>query len=67
MRVAHDEKFIAAILGFLAGAILVGGSLAFKLREVSQPPQRSQYAGPADYDYFMRSSAQEFPMRCTWQ
>jgi hypothetical protein len=64
---AHDEKFVAAILGFLVGAILVGGSLAFKLRQVSQPSQNVRYASQENYDYFMRSSAQEFPLRCTFQ
>ena len=72
MRTVHDERFVAAILGFLAGSIIVGGALAFKLREVSQPSQNSRYAQSAQNeravgDFFMRSGAQEFPLRCVWE
>lgn len=71
MRMEHDGKFIAALLGFLAGSILVGGALAFKLRTVSRPPQESLYAQQAQNerfagDFFMRSEAGEYPLRCTW-
>ena len=72
MRTVHDERFVAAILGFLAGSVIVGAALAFKLRVVSQPAQDSRYAWPAQNeqvagDFFMRSGAQEFPLRCMWE
>jgi hypothetical protein len=71
MHIAHDEKFVAALLGFLAGAILVGGALAFKLRVVSRTAEDPLYARPAQNErfadrFFMRSGAQEYPLRCTW-
>ena len=72
MRTVHDQRFVAALLGFLAGSVIVGGALAFKLRVVSQPAQDSRYAWPAQNeqvagDFFMRSGAQEFPLRCMWE